>query len=118
MKTIFNSFELRNLKLKNRLIRSATRVALADEEGNLTGTLIDTYRELAKGSVAAIITGITTVSPHDAYLDGIVQLYDDKFIDQHKKFTDMIHEYDCKIFIQTAIVDSVFILVKIFIKCQ
>ena len=108
MKTIFDSFELGNLKLKNRLIRSATWVALADEEGNLTEPLFDTYRELAKGGVGAIVTGITTVSPHDAYLDGIVQFYDDKFIEQHKKFTDMIHEYDCKIFMQTAMVDSVF----------
>ena len=108
MKTIFDSFELGNLKLKNRLIRSATWVALANEEGNLTEPIFDTYRELAKGGVAAIITGITTVSPHDAYLDGIVQFYDDKFIEQHKKLTDMIHEYNCKIFMQTAMVDSVF----------
>ena len=58
--------------------------------------------------VGAIVTGITTVSPHDAYLDGIAQFYDDKFIEQHKKFTDMIHEHDCKIFMQIAMVDSVF----------
>ena len=108
MKTIFDSFKINNLSLKNRLIRSATWIALADDEGNLTDSLFDTYRELAKGGVGAIITGITTVSPHDAYLDGIVQFYDDKFIEQHKKFTDMIHEYDCKIFMQTAMVDSVF----------
>ena len=69
---------------------------------------MDTYHELAKGGVGAIITGITSVSPHDAYLDGIVQFYDDKFIEQHRKFTDMIHEHDCKIFMQTAMVDSVF----------
>ena len=108
MKNIFDKMTLNQLKLKNRLFRSATWIALADENGNLTGTLMDTYRELAKGGVGAIITGITTVSPHDAYLDGIVQFYDDKFIEQHKKFTDMIHENDCKIFMQTAMVDSVF----------
>lgn len=108
MKSIFDSFELGNLKLKNRVMRSATWLALADEEGNLTEPLIETYRALAEGGVGAIITGITSVSPHDAYLEGIVQFHDDKFIEQHKKFTDMIHEYDCKIFMQTALVDSVF----------
>ena len=108
MKNIFDETTLNHLQLKNRLFRSATWLALADEEGNLTEPLFDTYRELAKGGVGAIITGITTVSPHDAYLDGIVQFYDDKFIEQHKKFTDMIHEHNCKIFMQTAMVDSVF----------
>ena len=108
MKNIFDATTLNKLTLKNRLIRSATWIASADEDGNLTDEIFDTYRELAKGRVSAIITGITTVSPHDAYLDGIVQFHDDKFIEQHKKFTDMIHEFDCKIFMQTALVDSVF----------
>ena len=94
MKNIFDEMTLNQLKLKNRLFRSATWLALADENGNLTEPIFDTYRELAKGGVGAIVTGITTVSPHDAYLDGIAQFYDDKFISQHKKFTDMIHEND------------------------
>ena len=72
MKNIFDEMTLNKLKLKNRLFRSATWLASADEDGNLTEPIFDTYRELAKGGVAAIVTGITTVSPHDAYLDGIV----------------------------------------------
>ncbi len=108
VKNIFDKTKLNQLDLKNRLFRSATWLALADDDGNLTEPIFETYRELARGGVAAIVTGITTVSPHDAYLDGIAQFHDDKFIEQHKKFTDMIHEYDCKIFMQTAMVDSVF----------
>ena len=108
MKNIFDEMTLNKLKLKNRLFRSATWLALADDEGNLTEPIFDTYRELAKGGIAAIITGLTTVSPHDASIGGEVIFADDKCIEQHKKFTDMIHEYDCKIFMQTAMVDSVF----------
>lgn len=108
MKNIFDEMTLNRLKLKNRLIRSATWLALADDKGNLTDKIFETYEKLAKGGVGAIITGITTVSPHDALIEGIAQFYDDKFIPQHKKFTDMIHSHDCKIFMQTAIVDSVF----------
>ena len=98
MKTIFDSFELGNLKLKNRLIRSATWVALADEEGNLTGTLVDTYRELAKGGVAAIITGITTVSPHDAYLDGLFNF-------MMTNSSSSIHRHDPRIRLQNLYAD-------------
>ena len=108
MKNIFDEMTLNKLKLKNRLFRSATWLALADDEGNLTEPIFDTYREIAEGEVGAIITGLTTVSPHDASIGGKVIFADDKCIVQHKKFTDMIHEYDCKIFMQTAMVNSVF----------
>ena len=108
MKNIFDEMTLNQLKLKNRFMRSATWLALADDEGNLTDSIFDIYRELAAGGVGTIITGITTISSHDNLIEGIAQFHSDKFIDQHKKFTDMIHEYDCKILMQTAIVDSVF----------
>lgn len=105
MKNIFDPMTLNGLQLKNRLWRSATWLALADDDGNLTQPLFDAYRELATGGVGAIITGITTISPHDALLDGIVQFSSDRVLDQHKRFTRMIHEFDCKIFMQTAIVN-------------
>ena len=66
LKNIFDEMTLNQLRLKNRLFRSATWVALADEDGNLTEEIFDTYRELAKGGV---------------------NFSDDKFIEQHKKFT-------------------------------
>ena len=108
MKNIFDEVNLGKLKLKNRLIRSATWLALADSDGNFTEEIFSTYRGLAVGGVAAIVTGITTISPHDALIEGIAQFHSDKFIPQHKEFTDMIHAHDCKIFLQAAIVDSVF----------
>lgn len=108
MKNIFDEMNLGGLELKNRLIRSATWLGAADDDGNLTEEIFSTYEELAKGGVGAIVTGITTISPHDALIDGIAQFHGDEFIEQHKKFTAMIHEHDCKIFMQTAIVDSVF----------
>ena len=52
MKNVFDEMTLNKLTLKNRLFRSATWVALADDEGNLTEEIFDTYRELAKGGVA------------------------------------------------------------------
>ena len=105
MKNIFDPMTLNGLQLKNRLWRSATWLALADDDGNLTDPIFETYRDLAAGGVAAIITEITTVSPHDALLDGIVQFHSDRFIAQHKRFTQMIHEHDCRVFMQTAIVN-------------
>ncbi len=105
MKNIFDATVLNGLTLKNRVWRSATWEALADDEGNLTQPLLDIYAELAAGGVGAIITGITTISDHDALLDGIVQFHSDRFIDQHRDLTALVHEHDCKIFLQAAIVN-------------
>ena len=105
MKNIFEAANIGGLHLKNRLLRSATWLAAADDEGNLTEKIFETYQQLAAGGVGAIVTGITTISPHDALIEGIAQFHSDKFIASHKKFTDMIHAHDCKIFLQAAIVD-------------
>ena len=64
---IFENAKLGEINLKNRLIRSATRENLAEIDGLIDEKIYKIYDELAKGGVAEIITGLTTVSPHDAY---------------------------------------------------
>ena len=54
MKTLFDTTKLRNRTLKNRIWRSATWLALADAEGNVTDEIVKTYEELAKGGAAMI----------------------------------------------------------------
>ncbi len=108
IKNIFDETNLRGLKLRNRIFRSATWLGACDDDGNLSAEIFRTYDELATGGVAAIVTGITTVSPHDALIDGIAQFHGDKFISQHKTLTDTVHAHGAKIFLQAALVDSVF----------
>lgn len=108
MKNIFDTVNLGDLELKNRIIRSATWLGACDYDGNLNKEIYKIYRKLAAGGVGAIVTGITTISPHDALIDGIAQFYDDKFIPQHKILTEEVHKFGAKIFLQAAIVDSVF----------
>ena len=52
-----------NVKLKNRIIRSATHDGLADEKGAPTPKLISKYVNLAKNDVGCIITGYAAL--HD-----------------------------------------------------
>ena len=108
MKNIFDGAKLGGLTLKNRIFRSATWLGAADDDGNLNAEIYKIYRELAAGGVGAIVTGITTISPHDTLIDGIAQFHDDKFIAQHKILTDEVHKFGAKIFLQAALVDSVF----------
>lgn len=107
MKTIFDKTRIGNVELRNRIFRSATWLAMADKDGSVNDGIINVYRRLAEGGVGAIVTGLVSVAPFDAWLDGGVKFYDDKFIDGHKRLTDAVHKAGSKIYMQTAITNSV-----------
>lgn len=106
MKTLFDTTTLRRHTLKNRVWRSATWLALADAEGNVTDELVSAYEELAEGGAAMIVTGLTSIARHDAEIGGGVKFYDDRFIEGHNRLTDAIHKHDALVMMQTAIVDG------------
>ena len=91
MKRVFEEIQLGNLRMKNRLIRSATWEGIALPDGGVTEEAYAIYGELARGGVGAIITGFTSVAPHDYYFGGMMRLCDDALIPQYKKLTDLIH---------------------------
>lgn len=103
MKKIFESAALKNMPLKNRLIRSATWVGIANPDGSVTETAYEIYKELAKGGVGAIITGCTSVALHDYYFGGMMRLCDDSLIPQYKKLTDIIHAEGIPVITQLAL---------------
>lgn len=105
MKTIFDSTALGALKLKNRIWRSATWMALS-EDGKVSNELVEIYWEYARGQVAAIITGLTSISPYDEDLYGGVKFWDDSDLEGHRKLTDAIHAEGSLIYMQTAMVDG------------
>ena len=56
MKRVFEEVNANGLKLKNRLVRSATWEGLGKPDGSLPEEVYEIYEELAKGGVGAIIT--------------------------------------------------------------
>ena len=106
MKTLFDTTTLGQQTLKNRIWRSATWLALADAEGNVTDEMVRTYEKLAKGGAAMIVTGLTSIIRHDAEIGGGAKFYDDRFIAGHKRLTDAIHKHGALVMMQTAIVDG------------
>ena len=103
MANVFDTAALGGLTLKNRMIRSATWKGIAAENGGITEPAYSIYEELAKGGVGAIITGFTSVSADDRYIDGPMRLSDDGLIPQHKKLVDLIHQQDCPVIAQLAL---------------
>ena len=106
MKTLFDTMTLRHHQLKNRVWRSATWLALADAEGNVTDEIVSTYEELAEGGAAMIVTGLTSIVKVEAEIGGGVKFYDDRFVEGHRRLTDAIHRHNALVMMQTAIVDG------------
>jgi 2,4-dienoyl-CoA reductase-like NADH-dependent reductase (Old Yellow Enzyme family) len=61
MKSVFDPWSLGTLRLRNRIIRSATHEGMAHRDGMPTDDLVGTWRKLAAGGAGAIITGYAGV---------------------------------------------------------
>ncbi|MBO6179172.1 MAG: NADH:flavin oxidoreductase [Selenomonadaceae bacterium] len=103
MKNIFEQVKLRNLTVKNRLIRSATWEGVANPNGSVTEAAYKIYEELAKGGIGAIITGFTSVADNDFYFDGMMRLSRDELIPEYQKLAEIIHRENCPVIAQLAL---------------
>lgn len=103
MKNIFDPVKLKNLYMKNRLVRSATWEGIAEADGSITEETYEIYRELAAGGVGTIITGFTSVSDDDYYFGGMMRLSNDKLIPQYRELTNIIHAENCPVISQLAL---------------
>lgn len=62
MNKVFENSYIGNLKLKNRIIRSATYEGMADEKGVISNDYIEFYESLSKEDIGGIITGFSFIS--------------------------------------------------------
>ena len=102
MSTLFTESHIGNMTLKNRFVRSATWENMATEEGHMTDKLYDIYEELAQGEVGLIVTGYANIVEEEKPNAGMMGMYNDSFIEEYKKLTDLVHGYDSKIVMQLA----------------
>lgn len=79
------------MKVKNRIFLPPMGMGFCDEHSFVTDRLIKYHSRIAKGGCALNIVEVTTV--HPSSLNAFeTALYDDKFIDGHRRLTDAIHE--------------------------
>ena len=100
---IFEEASLAGIKLKNRIIRSATHEGMADEKGFPTENLKKLYIRLAKGEVGAIITGYAGVQADGkSSLFAMSMIDSDESIPAYRETTNAVHEYGTPIILQIA----------------
>lgn len=102
LSTLFSESQIGSMTLKNRFIRSATWENMATEEGRMTDKLYAIYEELAKGEVGLIVTGYANIVEEEKPNAGMMGMYNDSFISEYQKLTDLVHHYDSKIVMQLA----------------
>ena len=99
-KNVFDKTNLKNLKLKNRIISAAMFDSFL--EGNkISEKGLQKYENLAKNDIGIILTGGTSVSPFEVPLaKGCFRIDSDEFIDTYKPLIERVHKYNSYIFMQ------------------
>ena len=99
-KTIFDDTKIKNMTLKNRIIRAAIGDHYCND-GHYSQKDFEVYEQLAKGGVGTIITGYAYVFDYPMFKAvGMFGIYDDSFIPEYKKLTDMVHKNNANIVLQ------------------
>lgn len=91
MSRLFSPFKIKNLELKNRLMRSATTSYWSDEEGILREPIIDYFKKLSKGGVGLIIKGHSYVNKKGKAHTGQSGLAHQKHVPRMKELTNIVH---------------------------
>jgi len=97
----FSEGRIGGLRIKNRLVRSATMINAASD-GNPTETYIEKFRDLAAGGVGLIITGHMLPVRNDVLNPRQIHVYDDRHIEGLRRVADAVKGVDsrCKLFAQ------------------
>ena len=91
MTALFEGIQINGLALKNRSVRSATWMAMAEKDGRCTKRLIKRMEALARGEVGLIITGFAYVMPNGQALNGQLGIHDDAVIPGLSRLTKQVH---------------------------
>lgn len=87
---LFTPAETENLKMKNRLVRSATAESMATKEGFVTDELIELYKKLAEGGAGTIITGYMFVSEDGRASYKMTGISEDRHIDGLRRLVEEV----------------------------
>ena len=99
MSVLFEKSEIKGMELKNRLVRSATHEAMADDDGFPTDQLFKLYERLAKGGVGLIVTGYTYIA-RDGKFKAMLGIDTDEHISKYRELVDHVHKNGAKIAMQ------------------
>ena len=102
MATVFENSSIAGMKLKNRIIRSATHEGMGDKDGRPMADLTGLYVKLAQGGVGAIITGYAAIQKNGRTMLNMRMFDRDELIDDYKQMNTQLSEYSVPVILQIA----------------
>jgi 2,4-dienoyl-CoA reductase-like NADH-dependent reductase (Old Yellow Enzyme family) len=97
---VFTESQINNLKLRSRLIRSATWQGMANNDGTCSPSNISVLLPLARSAVGLIISEMMHVSTDGICSPGEIGISSDRHIPGLKRMTDFVHRSGCDIVAQ------------------
>jgi 2,4-dienoyl-CoA reductase-like NADH-dependent reductase (Old Yellow Enzyme family) len=91
MTRLFEETSIKGMKMRNRIVRSATWEGMCEPDGRPTQKLINCYEDLARGQVGLIISGYTFVRPDGKGLQGKMGIHTGDFEEDFKNLTWAVH---------------------------
>lgn len=102
-KRLLEPLQVKQVTLRNRIIKPAQVLGFAAEDGNAGPMLIDFYATLAKGGVGLIIVESSCVDyPIGGKGQNRLRIDDDAFIPSFSRLAETIHGHGCPTFLQLS----------------
>jgi len=99
MKKLFSEFNIKNVKMKNRICIPPMVVGFSND-GSVTPENVERYKELAKGGAGLIIQEATCVNIDGKLSENQLGIWTDEQIEGLRSIVDVVHEENCAIFVQ------------------
>ncbi|MFH1155665.1 MAG: NADH:flavin oxidoreductase [Pseudomonadota bacterium] len=99
---IFEPAAIRQLKLRNRFVRSATHDGMADSSGQVTEKQIALYTGLAQGGCGLIVTGLANVDQSGRISAFQMDISNDSSIPGLRHLVDAVHGHGARIAAQLS----------------
>ncbi len=100
MPGLFDTIEIKGLRLKNRLVMAPMATSMATAEGEVTDRHIKHYSARARGGVALIILEHTYVLRTGKLSQGQLGLYADRLVPGLSRLTEAIHKEGARVAVQ------------------
>lgn len=99
---VWEEFNIKNIKLKNRIVRSATNEHLGSLDGIITDAYIDVYKNLADSGVGLIITSHMAVDKTQRADLTHICINESRNLEKLKLLTNEVHKHGSKIICQIS----------------
>jgi 2,4-dienoyl-CoA reductase-like NADH-dependent reductase (Old Yellow Enzyme family) len=100
--SVLSPLEMRNLTLKNRVMRSSIGGRADNEDGSPTQTRVNWERMFAEGGIGAVISAHVPVLMSGRIMAGYATIHSDSFIPLWAKVIEAVHRHDCKYIMQLS----------------